>query len=194
MSATANKRRLSPKGRWGLALLTGIFLALTGAAILPYVWIASLAAELQEKRAELRFMESRLQAAKGGVKVRLTAADNIDPLFVAGTTQGLALAGLQGFLGKLASDNGMAVERLQPLQAEYQGGLAVLRMEVEAAGSIENLRNYLLAVETGQPLIFVNRVRISAPEGASQDNGGLPSERLDVALQLEAYGWWEAQP
>lgn len=194
MSGAQNKRRLSAKGRWGLVLVVTGLLALSAASVLPFVWTASLAAELIEKRNELGFMESRLKAAKGGVKVRLTAGDNIEPLFVAGTTPGLALAGLQGFLGKLASDNGMAVERLQPLQAEHQGGLAVLRMEVEAMGSIESVRNYLLAIEAGQPLIFVNRIRIAAPEGAAEASGALPSERLSVALQLEAYGWWEAQP
>ncbi len=194
MSGPTGKRRLSGKGRWGLVLVITGCLGLVAAAVLPFVWTASLAAELGEKRIELTFIESRLKAAKGGVKVRLTAGDNIEPLFVAGTTPGLALAGLQGFLGKLASDNGMAVERLQPLQAENEGGLAVLRMEVEAAGSIENLRNYLLAIEAGQPLIFVNRIRIAAPEGGPQEGNALPSERLSVALQLEAYGWWEAQP
>ena len=194
MSGATVKRRLSAKGRWGLVLIVMGVIALAAAAIVPFAWRESLAAEIVEKRVELRFIEGRLKAAKGGVKVRLTAADNIDPLFVAGTTPGLALAGLQDFVGKLASDNGMAVERLQPLQADNEGGLAVLRMEVEAAGSIESVRNYLLALEAGQPLIFVNRARIAAPEGAAAESAALPSEKLSVALQLEAYGWWEATP
>lgn len=192
MSAALTKRRLSARGRWGLVLLVVGIVALAAAAIVPFLWQQSVLAQIDEKRVEMRFIEKRLEAAKGGAKVRLTATDDIDPLFVAGTTPGLALAGLQDFVGKLASDNGMAVERLQPLQADNAGGLAVLRMEVEATGSIESVRNYLLAIEAGQPLIFVNRVQIAAPEGAAGESGVLPSERLSVALQLEAYGWWEA--
>lgn len=67
-------------------------------------------------------------------------------------------------------------------------------MEVEASGSIESLRGYLLAIETGQPLIFVNSAKISAAEFQTENAAELPSSKLAVALQLEAYGWWEAAP
>ena len=40
-------------------------------------------------------------------------------------------------------------------------------------------------------MVFVNQMRVVAPEAANED-GSLPSEHLTVTLQLESFGWWEA--
>ncbi len=174
----------------GLALLISAVLAMAALAALPFALQASELSGLAEKRLELRFMEARLKSAKEGPQNRLTEADNVDPLFVSGTTTGLAVAEMQAFASKLAQASGLAVQRLQPLQADRDGKLAVLRIEAEVTGSIEGLTQYLLAVEAGQPMMFVNRMKIAAPEALS-DTGALPSEQLTVTLQLESFAWWE---
>jgi hypothetical protein len=94
----------------------------------------------------------------------------------------------------MAEQNGLVVERTQPLPTEEKGGAAILRLEVETGGSIEGLRGFLHGLETGTPLIFVRSAHISA--GPAEADGGptLPSERLSARLQFEAYGWWEASP
>jgi hypothetical protein len=194
MIGTAGKSWLSRRGAWGLAILVTAVLTMGAVAALPHVWYAVNDARLAESRIDLRFIEAKMKAANGTRPTGLTASDNIEPLFVGGATSGMALAGLQRLIGKLAEENGMVVERTQPLQTEHSNGLAVLRMEVEAAGSIENLRGYLLAIEAGQPLIFVNQAKISAPVSADESGTVLPSDKLAVALQLETYGWWETEP
>jgi Type II secretion system (T2SS), protein M subtype b len=194
MTATARKAWLSRQGVWGLAILLIAILAMSAIAALPYYWNAMASAQLNESRNELHFVEAKLKSAKRTQRIGLSAADNIEPLFTSGATSGLALADLQRLVGNIAEVNGMVIERTQPLQTEYSNGLAVLRMEVEASGSIENLRGYLLAIETGQPLIFVNSAKISASESQTENAVELPSDKLTVALQLEAYGWWEAAP
>lgn len=181
---------MTAKASWGLTLLIGALIAMAGLAALPFALRASEQNDLAEKRLELRFMEARLKAAKDGPQNRLRATDDIALLFVSGTTPGLAIAEMQALTTKLAQASGMVVQRLQPLQADRDGNLAVLRIEAEVTGSIENLGQYLLSIETGQPLVFVNRMKIAAPEGAS-DTGALPSEQLTVTLQLESFGWWK---
>jgi hypothetical protein len=193
MTGAARNRRLSPQGAWGLGILAAAALLLGTAAALPHAWFARTEARLAEARAEFAFLEARLGADKSVRKRQLTAADNVDSLFMPGTTSGLAQAEMQGLVGRLAQQHGMVVERSQPLPAEVRDGIAVLRMDVEASGSLENLRGYLLAVETGEPLIFVTRAKIAVDESRI-DEAALPSDRLAVALQLEAYGWWEAAP
>jgi hypothetical protein len=184
---------MTAKASWGLALLIAATLLLAGLAVLPFALRSADEDTLAEKQLELRFMQSRLKAAKNGPKNRLTENDDIDQLFVAGTTPGLAIAEMQAIAGKLADASGMAVQRLQPLQADREGNLALLRIEAELTGNIESLRQYLLSIETGQPMMFVNHIKVAAPESVS-DAGVLPSEQLTVTLQLESFGWWEGTP
>ena len=194
MIRTRRKTRLSRQGALGLFILFAALVGMAGVASLPYLWLAMNHTQLAEKRAELHFLEAKLKTAKNVQNVGFTAADNIEPLFVSGATSGLATAGLQSLVGKIAQENGMIVERTQPLQTDRRDGLAVLRMEVETSGGIENLRGYLLAIEAGEPLIFVNQAMIYASTSRGEEGTALPSDKLTVALQLEAYGWWETEP
>lgn len=181
---------MTAKASWGLALLIGAVLMLAGLAALPFALQASELNGLAEKRQELRFMDARLKAAKGGPKNRLTEADDAGPLFVNGTTPGLAIAEMQAFASQLAQASGLQVQRLQPLQADRDGSLAVLRIEADVTGSLESLSQYLLKIEAGQPFMFVNRMKIAAPEAAT-DTVALPSDQLTVTLQLESFAWWK---
>jgi hypothetical protein len=194
MTGTARRSRLSRQGIWGLAVLAAVVVAMAGIAALPYFWLDAGGAKLAERKTELHFLEARLKSTKGAQHMALTAADNIEPLFVPGSTAGLATASLQSLVAKIAQQNGMVVERTQALQTEQRDGLGVLRMEVEASGSIANLRGYLLAIEAGEPLVFINQAKMSADPSAGAGDGALPSDKLTVALQLEAYGWWRAEP
>ena len=82
----------------------------------------------------------------------------------------------------------MLIERTRPLPTDIRQGLASLRMEVNTSGSIEELRGYLHAMETGALLIFVNQVHV-APGPAVPD--GDTSDNLSVRLELEAFAWLE---
>ncbi len=194
MSGQAAKSGMSRRGVLGLVILFAATVAMFGLAVLPYAWYASVNAQLAESRVDMGFIEAKLKSAKDVHPAGLTAADNLEPMFAPGATSGTGLAGLQTLVAKLAEENGMVIERTQPLQTENTGGLAVLRMEVEASGSLDSLRGYLLAIEAGQPLIFINQAKITAQDAAAEDGAALPSEKLTVALQLETYGWWEAEP
>ena len=192
---SAVRSGLSKQGVYGLALLFAAACLVAVTAWLPYVWYGTIAGQTGTARTELRFIEARINAAKGASRPQLSAGDDVAPLLLTGGTAGLSLADLQTRVATLATAAHITIVRNQPLQTDRQSGLAVLRSEVEAAGSIESLRDFLIALETGEPLIFVNQVQISGPAAAAADaNGPLPSENLTALLQIEAYGWWEAAP
>jgi hypothetical protein len=186
--------RLSRQGSYGLLLLTGALLFVALLAWLPFYWQSAIQDEMDSARSNLRFIEARINASKGDRRSRLTAGDNVTPLFLNGGTPGLALADLQARVTTLAAASHMTIIRSQPLQTDRQSDLAVLRAELEASGSIDSLRDFLLALETGEPLIFVNQVQISAPPIDKAASDALPAENLTAILQIEAYAWWGASP
>ncbi len=192
MTLPGTKIVLSRAGAMGLAMAAGAVVLLAIAASLPYFWHSAIVAQLSESRELLTLIESKSRTAANRKGAVLTPADDIAPLFVTGGTAGLALAELQRLAGTLAEQNGLVVERTQPLPAEEKNGAATLRLEIETSGSIEGLRGFLHGLETGTPLIFVRSAHISAGSAEADAGGSLPSERLSVRLELEAYGWWEA--
>ena len=160
-------------------MMFGLALVITAAAA-PYFGIASAQQQIAERANELRFLEKKLGAAHKS-RLAIGATDDFAPMFVAGTTPGLGLAELQRRIGEVAAQSGMTVARAQPLVSDQEAG-SVLRMDVEMTGNIEALRGFLLALETGLPVIFVREAKIAAaPEGS-----------LVVALQIESHGTWEA--
>jgi hypothetical protein len=194
MTGQKSKSRLSPKGRWGVVNLAIGLCLLAAVAALPYIWYSVTTGVLAETNSELRLLDARLSTSTGTRQAALSAEENIDGMFIEGTTPGLALAALRRLVGSVAQENGLVLQRVQPLQSEDRDGLTVLRMEVETTGSLESLRGYLLAIETGLPLIHVNAAKILAPANVGETGSELPSDNLTVALQLESYGWRDTKP
>ena len=62
-------------------------------------------------------------------------------------------------------------------------------MDVVATGSMDALRAYLLALESGLPVIMINEAEITPKDNQQTE---YPSESVRVALQVEAYGYHEA--
>ena len=185
---------LSARARWGAALIAGGLCLLAMLAATPFVWRHVMQSQLDEGRQLLTLIESRLDAAGKGRKATVLAAADAALAYVPGATAGLATANLQKLLVDLATASGQRVERVQPLPAEEKNGLAQLRLEIATTGNVESLRSYLLAIETGTPLLFIREAHLSTPTAVSGDTGQLPSDNLAVSLQVEAYGWWGAAP
>jgi Tfp pilus assembly protein PilO len=193
MSGTAKAPRFSRKGLVGMGLIALTLLVFTLIAATPFLWRQSMLPELEESRRLLALIEQKLKDAEANRKPQAVTAENAGQAFVEGATAGLSTAGLQRIMVDLARASGFRVERVQPLPAEESSGLARLRLDIELAGSIEALRDYLLAVEQGAPLIFVKELHIGTPPNQEQGQNPFPSEQLTVSLQVEAYSWWGPQ-
>ncbi len=176
----------------GVLVLVAALAALIGLAVLPFLWTAQTQATIAERQAEVRFLEARINKAPAGNRPGFTAGDDVKPVFLSAATAGLGYAALQRLVDGLAEESGLAVERIQPLQSDEAGDLTTLRMEVEATGSIEALQQFLVALEAGTPFVFVSGARMAPAQATEADSSILPSEKLVVSLQLEAFAWREA--
>ena len=191
MTATTGGAGLSRRAFAGVLVLVTAFAVLILVAVLPYLWLASLQNAISQRTADVRFLEARVNKGSNNGRAGLAAGDDVTPIFISGNTPGLGHAGLQRLVDRLAQENGLGVERIQPMQSDEAGALTTLRMELEATGNIENLREFLLALETGTPLVFVNEARVSPGRPSEDDTDALPSDNLSISLQLEAFAWRE---
>jgi len=190
MNEGAKRSRVSRQGYTGAGLLVLAFLVLASLAAVPYLWRQSLAPQLDESRQLLALIEEKIKDAEANRKAKDVNDLNAPQAFVEGRTAGLATASLQKIMLGLATGSGLVVEKVQPLPAEAQGGVATLRLDLETSGSLDNLRSLLTAIESSAPLIFIKEIHLSVPADTGQGDNAFPAEHLTVSLQIEAYGWW----
>lgn len=191
--------RYSSEARKGMAILVLGALAVAGLVYLVFAWHAAEADRLRQAETEHEMVAARAAKAAGEGALRLTEADNVAPMFLEGDTPGLAFARFQSIADKAATDAGLAVKRMQPVdQGDGEAGTPY-RLNVDVEGSIEQLRDFLASIESGLPVMFVTGLEIQ-PAGAAETAGGgeqatdqYPSESLRSTVRLEAYGW-RAQP
>lgn len=178
---------MTRRGTAGLAILLASIAVMAGVAAAPFYWTAAIGPEIAEAQDMLSLLEAKMGDGRSGKQpLRFDA----DAVYVKGTTPGLAGAELQRIVAELAQTSGMKLDKMEVLPAEERDGATVLRLDVDTAGTIESLRAYLHAIETGAPLIFVREAHIGVDKQDSDAVQTLPSERLTVGLQLEAVAWW----
>ena len=177
---------MTRKGYSGLAILVAAAVLMGSAAAAPYYWKTMVDADIAASGDMLALLERKMGAAGQGKR---PAAFDANAVYVNGSTAGLAGAELQRIVAELAQASGMTLDKLEVLPPEDRDGATVVRLDVETAGTIEALRAYLHAIETGAPLIFVKEAHIGVDKQDNDTAATLPSERLTVALQLEALAW-----
>lgn len=180
---------MSRNGLWGLLLMALGCLALILFAMLPYAWTQYASAESESVLEEIALIESKLARAKTGTGPKLRQGTDVAPMFVSGTTEGTILAELQKVVAKKAQESDVQLVRFQPLQTDVDGQLTTIRMEVAASGSLTQLQQYALKLETGLPILFVIEAQMTPKQQAESE---FPSEAMTLTLKLEANGWREA--
>jgi len=188
MTRHAGARNLSAEARKGLAVLGVAALALLCAAYLLYAWHAAAAERLQQAEAEHEMVAARAAKAASEGATRLTEADNVAPMFLEGATPGLVFAKFQSIAGEAATAAGLAVKRMQPVDTGDADGGMPYRLNMDAEGSIEQLRDFLADVESGLPVMFVTGLEVQ-PSAAEGEDDQYPSEALRMTVRIEAYGW-----
>lgn len=188
MTRLAGAKALSTEARKGLAVLGVAALALLCVAYLIYAWHAAAAERLQQAEAEHEMVAARAAKAASEGATRLTEADNVAPMFLEGATPGLVFATFQSLAGEAATAAGLAVKRMQPVDTGDAEGAMPYRLNMDAEGSIEQLRDFLADVESGLPVMFVTGLEVQ-PAAAEGEDDQYPSEALRMTVRIEAYGW-----
>ncbi|MCL4766553.1 MAG: hypothetical protein KJZ80_10005 [Hyphomicrobiaceae bacterium] len=166
----------------GLLLLLAATLHL--ALVKPY--LAHLAG-LKEELAQQRTLLGRL-AAIAELEPRLpelerrAIAASKSGAFISGASEALMTAGLQSRVAALASEAGVRVRTTRALPARERDGIRLLGVQVQLAASIGQVQRIVHAIETGQPMLFIEGLHIAAPSGrpASGEDAGLLETRIDV--------------
>ena len=188
MTLLSATRELSADARRGVAVLAVVLLALVVAAYLLLAWHSAAADRLRQAEAEHDMVVARTAKAASDGTTRLTAADEVAPMFLDGATPGLAFAKFQSIAGDAATAAGLEVKRMQPVDTGDGEGALPYRLNVDAEGSIEQLRNFLADVESRLPIMFVTGLEIQ-PASAEGEGDEYPSESLRMTVRIEAYGW-----
>jgi hypothetical protein len=192
MNILRSAKDLSPEARRGIAVLGVAALAFLALMYLLLTWHAAAAERLRQATDENALVAARTAKAVRDGATRLTAADNVTPMFLDGATPGLAFAKFQSIAGDAATAAGLAVKRMQPVDTGDGEGAMPYRLSVDVEGSIGQLRGFLSDVESRLPVMFVTGLEIQ-PAAGEGEGDQYPSESLRMTVRIEAYGW-RAQP
>jgi Tfp pilus assembly protein PilO len=194
MNRVRSVRGLSAEARKGIAVLAVAALAVLAFGYLILAWQSQEAERLRQAQAENDMVVARTAKAVRDGATRLTAADNVAPMFLDGATPGLAFAKFQSIAGDAATAAGLEVKRMQPADTGDGEGAAPYRLSLDLEGSIDQLRDFLVDVESRLPLMFVTGLEVQPAAGEGEGEADpYPSESLRMTLRIEAYGW-RAQP
>ncbi len=177
---------LSAAGKRGVAYVAVFMLASATLAIAPFMLAFNLKAELSEQEGMITLLTKRMEMAAQG-----SAAVSPDKLEVAnvlihGATAGIVSAEMQRQVAAVADASGLRISRMQSVNVSQNGGAVALQMELEAAGKIEGLQNFLYALESGKPFVFVNDASISVAGDVDASAGVVEPS---IRMTLEAAGW-----
>ncbi|GEQ96603.1 hypothetical protein JCM17844_02400 [Iodidimonas gelatinilytica] len=81
-------------------------------------------------------------------------------IFLKGLSDALAAARLQTYLGEAISSNEGDVRSVQSLPVDMAEGLSRVRLRVQFLTNIRGLAQLLQQLETGQPAVFVDAVKL----------------------------------
>ena len=118
---------------------------------------------------------------------RLTAADQVEQMFLAGDTPGLAIANFQNIAGEAASASGLSVVRMTPVDVGDGGEGRPFRLSIDADGSLAQLEAFLVAIERSLPVMIVSRLELQ-PAAAEGTADPFPSEALRISVAVDAEG------
>jgi len=113
--------------------------------------------------------------------------------FLAVSTDALAAAGLQDQVRDLVIEKGGSIRSIQPMPGVASDGLTRITLRVQMAGTIETLLDVLYALETGNPILFVDSLDVQKRDNAQRDNAqaggdsGAETGTLAIAVDLSGY-------
>ena len=182
----------STQARKGMAIIALAVVVLLLVAYAMFAWHSAASERLRQAEAEHQMVAARAAKAVRDGATRLTAADDVAPMFLDGATPGLAFAKFQSIAGEAAQRAGLAVKRMQPVDTGDAAASVPYRLSIDAEGSIDQLRAFLADIESTLPIMFVTGLEVQ-PAAAAGEGGDYPSEALRMTFRVEAYGW-RAQP
>ncbi len=163
------RQRLSPRGRRMFAigiLIAVILLPIAGIAALAWTGHRHYDDALFKMTRQLR-SQSSANAARPQMldTVELLKGKDIKKFFLKGGTPALAGAELQELVKSMAEQNSGRVLSVQSLPHKDADGYRQLSATVQMSVSVPNLRSILYALESREPYIFVDGLKVTSQAG-----------------------------
>jgi general secretion pathway protein M len=164
-----------------LAILVLGVAGMLGLAAVPHLRLGAVTQETAENRQLLAALQAQI--------ARQSAGGGGDPgaLMLQGETGGIAGAALQRLVNDRVGAAGGQASSFQLLPPRESGGTARLALGFAMRIDIEGLRDVLHAIETGEPLLFVDDIAIRRPENMDGERGGDGPAPLDVTMQVSSF-------
>ncbi|KLN58882.1 hypothetical protein WH96_20585 [Kiloniella spongiae] len=142
---------------------------------------------LVERYAAIASMRDTLEAQKLVVIEQAKQQQN----YLQGATEALAAAGLQAKIIPVAQTNGANIRRVQVLkQKEAEHGFQKVGLRVVVLGKLKAIQATVHALETYQPLLFIENIEIVNRQGGNPSNKvGRKRSDPDLQVQFDLFGY-----
>jgi general secretion pathway protein M len=146
--------------------------------------------QIQEQRQLLARLSTTAQQQSADRDNRPASQAAYDALVLVGSSDAIRVATLQSLIGRIAVAEGVDVASTKAMPPREIEGLRLLGVELQLSATIEQLQRILFKLETGQPYLFVDGLRITSPPliaGAEREAQTILSVRLAL-LGIAASG------
>lgn len=179
----------SLQSTFAVALLFLAIAVLGAAAAAPYIQLARIDSEIAAQEAELTKLrrDHADEASLREENANLISSGQSATLLLEGETIGIAGATLQRLIADLVVAHNGTASSLQVLPPATEDDLVRISLSLSLSVGIDGLQGFLHALETGQPLIFIDDIRVRS----GQSEFSVPDPHLlgplDVTLQVSAF-------
>lgn len=179
----------SLQSTFAVALLFLAIAVLGAAAAAPYIQLARIDSEIADQEAELTKLrrDHADEASLREENANLISSGQSATLLLEGETIGIAGATLQRLIADLVVAHNGTASSLQVLPPATEDDLVRISLSLSLSVGIDGLQGFLHALETGQPLIFIDDIRVRS----GQSEFSVPDPHLlgplDVTLQVSAF-------
>ena len=173
-----------------LLLLATVLLVAAWLVVAP-VW--EMGANYDNRVAELRHQLQRFtrvaaqQERLGSDLRRLQASGAGDRFYLGGSTSALAAAELQRVAKRVVVSSRGEVVSTQVVATDEDGRVQRVVLRVQMRGDISTLQRTFHALETGEPYLFLDNVRIRVWGGSVRRRVNDSVQKLDVAFDLMGF-------
>jgi len=131
--------------------------------------------------ARARDVLTRAPLVRDSASVVLAAIVGLAPQLVDGHTAADAQASLSGLVTLAANRHNLKIVRLEPQPDSAAGVFSPVRVHAELEGDVRGAAQMLRALETGDPLLSVTSLAISAPDPTAS------VEALHIEIDVAGY-------
>ncbi len=172
------------------SLLAGLVFALYAVMVRPLVNLHEDLDTAQARTADLITRFSRISDRAGDFQAALQDLQRREAssgLYLTGTTEPVAAAALQTRLSAEIRKNGGEIRTLQALPATEDGGFKRIVVSVRFTTVIASFPQILHALESAEPLLFVDNIEITTRPVAPRGGVIAPEPPLLVRIDLSGY-------